>query len=59
MKNRNEQTMLMQSTLAHFGYQGFDHIVTHGKHCEYCEKLDDNGESVFGKLIYDFVSQYN
>ena len=58
MKNRYEQTMLMLSTLSHFGYQNFDHIVMHGKHCEYCGKIDNDGESVFGQMIYDFVKQF-
>ena len=58
MKNRYEQTMLMLSTLSHFGYQNFDHIVMHGKHCEYCGKIDNSGESVFGQMIYDFVKQF-
>ena len=59
MKNRYEQTMLILSTLSHFGYQSFDHIVMNGKHCEYCSKTDENGESVFGKMIYDFVKQFD
>ena len=58
MENRYEQTMLMLSTLSHFGYQNFDHIVMHGKHCEYCGKIDNGGESVFGQMIYDFVKQF-
>ena len=58
MKGRYEQTMLMLSTLSHFGYQNFDHIVMHGKHCEYCTKLDENGESMLGKMIYDFVGRF-
>lgn len=58
MKNRYEQTMLMLSTLSHFGYQNFDHIVMHGKHCEYCGKIDNDGESVFGQMIYDFVKRF-
>ena len=59
MENRYEQTMLVQSTLSHFGYKDFDHVIMHGKHCEYCRKLDDNGESVFGKMIYDFIKQFD
>ena len=55
MTNRYEQTMLMLSTLSHFGYPNYDHIVMHGKHCEYCSKIDENGESVFGQKIYDFI----
>ena len=59
MKSRYEQTMLMLSTLSHFGYQNFDHIVMHGKHCEYCNKLDNGGESVFAQMIFDFVKQFD
>ena len=59
MKSRYEQTMLMLSTLSHFGYQNFDHIVMHGKHCEYCNKLDNGGESVFAQMIFDFIKQFD
>lgn len=59
MENRYEQTMLMLSTLSHFGYQNYDHIVMHGEHCEYCVNFDENGESVFGKMVYDFISKHN
>ena len=59
MKGRYEQTMLMLSTLSHFGYQNFDHIVMHGNHCEYCNKLDNDGESVFAQMIFDFVKQFD
>ncbi len=59
MKGRYEQTMLMLCALSHFGYQNYDHIVMHGKHCEYCDKLDESGESVLGKMIDSFVNQFN
>ena len=59
MTNRYEQTMLVLSTLSHFGYQNFDHIIMHGKHCEYCKKLDDDGESVFGQMIYNYIKQFD
>ena len=55
MKSRYEQTILMLSTLDHFGYKNFDHVVMHGTHCEYCEKYDENGESIIGKMIVDFM----
>ena len=58
MTNRYEQTMLMLSTLSHFGYTNYDHILMHGKHCEYCSKIDENGESVFGQKIYDFIKNW-
>ena len=57
MKGRYEQTMLMLATLSHFGYEGFDHVVMHGKHCEYCKKYDENGESILGRLVYDFIEK--
>jgi acetyl esterase/lipase len=57
MKGRYEQTMLMLSTLSHFGYDGFDHVVMHGKHCEYCKKYNDDGESILGRLVYDFIEK--
>lgn len=57
MKGRYEQTMLMLSTLSHFEYQNYDHVVMHGKHCEYCHKLDENGDSVLGRMIADFIKQ--
>ena len=59
MVNRYEQTMLVVSTLAHFEYKNFDHIVMKGRHCEYCGKVDENGESVFGQMIWDFIEQVN
>lgn len=59
MKNRYEQTMLLLSTLSHFGYQGFDHVVMNGRHCEYCTKTEEKGESVFGQMIYDFVKRFD
>ena len=55
MKNRYEQTMLILSTLSHFGYDGYDCRVMQGKHCEYCKKYDENGDSIFGKIIFDFI----
>lgn len=55
MKNRLEQTMLVLSTMKHFEYENYDHIVMNGTHCAYCNKLDENGISVFGPLIYDFI----
>ena len=32
------------------------HQVIHGKHCQYVKAYDDNGQSVFGKLVFDFLS---
>ena len=56
MENRYEQTMLMISTLKHFGYVDHVHMkLMHGKHCAYVNAADENGESVFGKLISQFI----
>lgn len=59
MKNRYEQTMLVLSTLSHFGYENYDHVVMNGKHCAYVGMFEDNGDSVFGKMIYDFIQKQN
>lgn len=57
MKGRYEQTMLVLVTLSHFGYTGYDHIVMNGKHCAYCHRLDENGNSEFGAMICDFIDK--
>lgn len=55
MKNRLEQTMLVLGTMKHFGYEKYDHIIMNGTHCAYCGARDENGVSVFGPMIYDFI----
>lgn len=55
MRNRLEQTMLVLSTLAHFGHKNFDHVLMNGRHCAYLGKFEENGDSVFAKMIYDFI----
>ncbi len=54
MENRYEQTMLVLSTMKHFGYTGFDHRVMHGTHCHYCNAIhgEDGG---LGKMVLDFL----
>ncbi len=54
---RYEQTMLVLSALSSFGYAGYDHVVMHGAHVEYCNKLDECGKSVYGRMIYDFIEK--
>lgn len=55
MQNRYEQTMLMLSTLKHFGFtEGITLKVMHGGHCEYVGKVVD-GKSVFGELLVDYI----
>ena len=56
MKNRYEQTMLVMSTLKHFGLdENVKLRVMHSTHCGYVGKVDENGVSIFGKLISDFI----
>lgn len=57
MENRYEQTMLVLSTLKHFGYDmsKISHDVLHGTHCHQVGLVDENGESVFGKMILSFI----
>ena len=56
MKNRYEQTMLVMSTLQHFGLDENAKLqVMESTHCAYVRKADENGISIFGKLICDFI----
>ena len=56
MKNRYEQTMLLVSTLKHFGHtENVSLKVMHGKHCAYVNKVDENGDSVFGQIVLGFI----
>lgn len=54
MENRYEQTMLLISTLKHFGYaESVELKVMHGTHTSYGK--DENGDSHFYKLICQFI----
>ena len=56
MENRYEQTVLLMSTLKHFGHAEKVKLkVMQSTHCGYIRKADETGESVFGKLIEDFI----
>ncbi len=56
MKNRYEQTMLLVSTLKHFGHSEKVLLkVMNGGHCSYIDKKDECSKSVFGKLVTDFI----
>lgn len=57
MINRYEQTMLLVSTLKHFGHA--DSVILkkmNGTHCAYVNASDENGTSIFGKLVVDFIN---
>ncbi len=57
--NRYEQTMLMVQTLKVFGH-GEETVklkVMHGRHCRYVYEKDENDDSIFGKIVEEFISQ--
>ena len=56
MTNRWEQTMLLASTLKHFGYgDQFSLKIMSGTHCAYVGQVDEQGNSIFGQLICEFL----
>lgn len=54
---RLEQTQLLLATIKSFGYNEtkIKYMLMHGTHCEHVDKIDKNGETVFGKLILDYI----
>ena len=58
MQNRLEQTMLLESTMKHFGHEDKIKVsVMHGTHCHYEKAVDANGVSEFGKIVYNCISE--
>ncbi len=56
MQNRYEQTMLLISTLKHFGHSEKVQLkIMNGTHCAYVNAVDQNGKSVFGKIATAFI----
>lgn len=57
--SRYEQTMLVLSTLKHFGYDQskIAFKLMHGKHTKYGE--NEKGESVFGIMVYEYISGFS
>ena len=56
MENRYEQTMLLMSTLKHFGHrENVKLTVMQGKHCAYVRAVDARGDSVLGKLVLELI----
>ena len=56
MENRYEQTMLLMSTLKHFGHtENVKLKVMHGTHCAYVMQTDEHGDSIFGKLVLELI----
>ena len=60
MENRYEQTMLLLSTLKHFGHEEKAEltVMENTTHCSYVREADENGNNIFGKLVYDFMKKH-
>lgn len=55
-QNRYEQTLLLVSTLKHFGHtEKVTLQVMESTHCAYVRKADEQGQSIFGDLICRFI----
>ena len=53
---RLEQNKLLVATMKHFGYTDQVYLkIMHGKHCAHTGMVDESGESVFGKLILEYI----
>ena len=56
MENRYEQTMLLLSTLKHFGLEERCTLrVMHGTHCSYTYAEDERGKSVFADMVSEYI----
>ena len=58
MPGRMEQTILLQRTLLAFGCPKANarlRTVPKARHCSYNRALDDLGESVLGRMLYEFM----
>jgi hypothetical protein len=59
MKNRYEQTMLLMSTLDHFGYSDLATLkLMHGTHCAYGKLFEEDGSNVFANLIEEYIKDH-
>lgn len=60
IKSRYEQTMLLISTLEHFGHD-MDKITVdvrkNSRHTEYLKLTDENGKYIYADMIYDFINR--
>jgi len=58
IQNRYEQTVLLMSTLKHFELdKGVQMKLMNAKHCGYIKAFEENGDNVFGKLIWEFIQK--
>ena len=59
MKNRYEQTMLLMSTLDHFGYSDLATLkLMHGTHTSYCKAFEPDGSNVYANLIEEYIKAH-
>ena len=57
MENRYEQTVLLLSTLKHFGCESSCTLrVMHGTHCSYTFAEDAQGNSIFAEMACSFIA---
>ncbi len=57
MSNRYDQTMLLVSTLKNFGHtENVKLKIMNGTHCAYVNAVDQNGDSILGKLVEEFIN---
>ena len=58
MKNRYEQTMLVLSTMKHFGHEEKTSLkMFEGTHCQYHNQLDENGNNILGIAECEFLER--
>jgi dipeptidyl aminopeptidase/acylaminoacyl peptidase len=58
MKNRYEQTMLVLSTLKHFGHEDKTTLkIFEGTHCQYHNQSNENGENLLGLAVVEFIKK--
>ena len=56
MHCRLEQTRMLCKTLEHFKI-GFDFLLMPGKHCNYVNKQDENGNFIYADIVYNFINK--
>ncbi|MBQ7794879.1 MAG: alpha/beta hydrolase [Clostridia bacterium] len=59
-ENRYEQTMLLVSTLKHFGHDMtkiYLNVMENSNHCDYKGAVDENGRHIYADMIYDFIKR--
>ncbi len=60
MENRLEQTMLLCSTLKHFGHESKYElrVMENCTHTSYTNDFDESGKSIFAEMVYKFIKKH-